>query len=141
VILIGFLAIPLLFTSVESQVVRIGLGSCAHQDSTQGIWKAVLDWKPDLFLHLGDAVYADTRDSVEMRKAYQKAKRNVPFQKVREHIPFLATWDDHDYGANDAGASYPMREASQRLFSNFGMNLHRLNASATRSFWESRHLK
>ena len=72
----------------------------------------MLGWEPDIFLHLGDAIYADTRDSVEMFQIYQKAKQNVPFQEVREQIPFLATWDDHDYGANDAGESYPMREAS-----------------------------
>lgn len=69
-ILIRFLAILPLFTYVESQVVRIGLGSCAHQDSSQGIWKAVLGWEPDIFLHLGDAIYADTRDSVEMFQIY-----------------------------------------------------------------------
>jgi len=79
----------------------------------------VLRWEPDLFVHLGDAVYADTRDSIQMRRTYEKASLNGPFKAVRERVPFLATWDDHDYGANDAGASYPMREASQSLFFDF----------------------
>jgi alkaline phosphatase D len=31
----------------------------------------------------------------------------------------MATWDDHDYGENDAGAEYPMKEASRDLFLRF----------------------
>ena len=31
----------------------------------------------------------------------------------------IATWDDHDYGENDAGADYPMREESRQVFLEF----------------------
>jgi alkaline phosphatase D len=31
----------------------------------------------------------------------------------------LATWDDHDYGANDAGAEYPKKRESQQVFLDF----------------------
>jgi alkaline phosphatase D len=34
-------------------------------------------------------------------------------------VPVLAVWDDHDYGANDAGAEYPMKAESQRMFLDF----------------------
>jgi alkaline phosphatase D len=34
-------------------------------------------------------------------------------------VPILATWDDHDYGEDDAGAEYPMKEASRRIFCDF----------------------
>jgi alkaline phosphatase D len=108
-----------LVAAVEGQVIRVGIGSCAHQDSTQAVWDAVAEWKPDLFVHLGDAVYADTQDSLAMRSTYLKGFGNPKFKSVRKQIPFLATWDDHDYGANDAGASYPMRRASQALFLEF----------------------
>ncbi|MCG6867158.1 MAG: hypothetical protein LJE91_00065 [Gammaproteobacteria bacterium] len=33
--------------------------------------------------------------------------------------PVLATWDDHDYGENDAGAEYPMKQQSERIFLDF----------------------
>ena len=105
--------------SADERPIRIGVGSCAHQDSSQRIWDAVSSWKPDLFVHLGDAVYADTRDSLVMRAIYDRASANEKFKEVRRHVPFLATWDDHDYGENDAGVSYPMRAASQRLFFDF----------------------
>jgi alkaline phosphatase D len=31
----------------------------------------------------------------------------------------MATWDDHDYGKNDAGASFQAREMSQQIFRDF----------------------
>jgi len=108
-----------LFAVVEGQIVRVGIGSCSHQDSTQAVWDAVAEWEPDLFVHLGDAVYADTQDSLAMRSTYLKGFENPKFKSIRNQVPFLATWDDHDYGANDAGASYPMRRASQALFLEF----------------------
>jgi alkaline phosphatase D len=38
---------------------------------------------------------------------------------LRDRVPVLATWDDHDYGEDDAGADYPMKEVSQRIFCDF----------------------
>jgi alkaline phosphatase D len=33
--------------------------------------------------------------------------------------PVVATWDDHDYGANDAGAEFPMKGESKDVFLDF----------------------
>ena len=33
--------------------------------------------------------------------------------------PILATWDDHDLGANDAGGDYPKKDESQKIFLDF----------------------
>src|SRR5262245_53217116 len=41
------------------------------------------------------------------------------FQAIRRACPILATWDDHDLGANDAGSDYPRKEESQRIFLDF----------------------
>src|SRR5262245_51192482 len=53
-------------------VTRIAFGSCAHQDKPQPIWQAIIAAEPELFLFLGDNVYADTRDITEMREQYAK---------------------------------------------------------------------
>ena len=42
------------------QISRIAFGSCAKQWHHQPIWDAVIAAQPDLFLFLGDAIYADT---------------------------------------------------------------------------------
>jgi len=97
----------------------IAFGSCAHQDKPQPIWEAINELQPDLFLLLGDNIYADTRDMDEMRSKYAQFGAQSGFRKLCEACPILATWDDHDYGENDAGANYPMREESQQIFYDF----------------------
>src|SRR5262249_8359183 len=41
------------------------------------------------------------------------------WQKLKQTCPVYATWDDHDYGENDAGAEYPRKVESQKLFLDF----------------------
>jgi alkaline phosphatase D len=89
------------------------------QDGVQPIWKHVLAARPDVFLMLGDNVYADTTDPVELRAAYAKLGAQPGYQKLKRTAKVLATWDDHDYGQNDAGADYPIKEASKEIFLDF----------------------
>ena len=73
----------------------------------------------DLALFLGDNIYADTEDMVVMRAKYGQLAANPDFARLRHTVPILATWDDHDYGVNDSGADYPMRDAAQKEFMDF----------------------
>lgn len=105
--------------SDERLLKRIAFGSCAKQDKDQPIWDAILDAKPDLFIFLGDNIYADTRDPEVMRAKYAILAEKPGFKKLKKTTPILAIWDDHDYGENDAGADYPMKEESRRQFCDF----------------------
>jgi alkaline phosphatase D len=98
---------------------RIAFGSCAQQDAPQPIWDAVLAADPQLFLFLGDNIYGDTTDMAVLRAKYRMLAAQPGFRRLRQRVPVLAVWDDHDYGANDAGAEYPMKAASQRAFLDF----------------------
>lgn len=100
-------------------ITRIALGSCAVQDQPQPIWEAILADRPDLFLFLGDNIYADTEDMDTMRVKYGRLATQPGFARLRSTIPVLATWDDHDYGLNDTGAWYPMKEESRQIFLDF----------------------
>ncbi|MFM2044281.1 MAG: hypothetical protein RLY86_2857 [Pseudomonadota bacterium] len=103
----------------EGVLTRIAFGSCAKSDKDQPIWDAVLAAKPDLFIYLGDNVYLDTRDPAVMAARYAELAAKPGFQRLRASVPLLAIWDDHDYGENDAGADYPMKEESRRQFLDF----------------------
>ena len=98
---------------------RLAFGSCATQERPQPIWNAILASRPQLLLLLGDNIYADTKDMDVMRRKYAKLAAIPGFQAVRQACPILATWDDHDLGANDAGSDYPMKEESQQVFLDF----------------------
>lgn len=98
---------------------RIAFGSCANQNLDQPVWDAVAAAKPDLFLFVGDNIYADTEDMELMKAKYAKLAAKPGYQKLKETCPILATWDDHDYGVNDGGAWYPKREESAKIMLDF----------------------
>lgn len=104
----------------EPKVIsRIAFGSCAEQDKPQPILEAALRDAPDLFIYLGDNIYGDTEVMAELRSQYAELGAKSEFQKLRAATHVIATWDDHDYGANDAGRHYPKKEESKEIFLDF----------------------
>jgi alkaline phosphatase D len=98
---------------------RIAFGSCAHQNKPQPVLETVASRKPDLFVYLGDNIYADTRDMNVLREKYALLAAKPEFQRLRRQIPVVAIWDDHDYGENDAGKNYPFKVESRAIFFDF----------------------
>jgi alkaline phosphatase D len=99
---------------------RIVFASCAQQNEDQAIWDRIAGERPDLVLYIGDNVYGDVRSGdrslPELKAAYMRLADSAPFARARAAAPFLTVWDDHDYGANDAGAEFPLKEQSEDLF-------------------------
>ncbi len=102
-----------------SEVSRVAFGSCANQEEPQPVWGAIAAAKPDLFLLLGDNVYADTEDPAVFRAKYEKQAAVPGFAALRSSVPILATWDDHDYGKSDGGAEFPGKVEAKRAFLEF----------------------
>ncbi len=98
---------------------RIAFGSCARQDKPQPIWDAINALQPELFIFLGDNVYGDTRDMRVLQQRYSALAAQPGFRALCARTPVLATWDDHDFGEDDAGADYPMKQESRRIFCDF----------------------
>lgn len=124
------------FTMVPSvqptEVDLIAFGSCAREREEQPIWTEIIARRPDLFLFIGDNQYADFWEDetgkitmhpvtkVErLHEAYAALAGKPGFIAMRETCPVLATWDDHDYGANDGGREYALREQSREIFLDF----------------------
>ena len=105
----------------DTGLTRIAFGSCADQARPQPIWDAVLGYRPACFLFLGDNVYGDVSSGEmrELRQAYATAAAIPGYRRVRAEVPCLATWDDHDFGRNDAGADFPFKVPSKALFLDF----------------------
>ena len=97
----------------------IAFGSCAKQYTPQPIWDSVIAGNPDLFIFLGDNIYGDTTDMTKLRAKYQQLGAIPGYRKLRAHCPIQATWDDHDYGLNDAGSEYSKKAESQQVFLDF----------------------
>lgn len=103
----------------ERGLERIAFGSCAKQDQPQPIWSAVAAARPERMILLGDNIYGDSEDMGVLRAKYALLAAQPGFKALRANCPLLATWDDHDYGANDGGAEYPKRRESQQVFLDF----------------------
>lgn len=107
------LALP---APADARTLRIAFGSCAKQSKPQPVWAAVRAARPDLFLFLGDNLYADAQDADTLRRRYAEFRRAEALQAFRRDVPHLAIWDDHDFGDDDVGAEYPLKALSQQLF-------------------------
>lgn len=122
---------------------RIAFGSCANQSEPQPIWQAVLDFDPQLFIWLGDNIYADKKRASrfigkerthgpwknaprfwpasidEMEQKYAQAKNKPGYAELRKRTKIVGTWDDHDYGLDDSGKELVEKNASQKLMLDF----------------------
>lgn len=99
---------------------RIAFGSCAKQDRPQPIWNAINAAEPELFLFLGDNIYGDTEDMDVLRRKYEQLGAQDGYRALLAgRCRVLATWDDHDYGKNDAGAEFPLKAQSQQVMLDF----------------------
>src|SRR5262249_43085740 len=100
--LLTLLIAPALIHADEPRPLsRIAFGSCVHQDKPQPIWDTIVDAKPEVFLLIGDAIYADVPKDTKMEEAYLKLAAQPGFKKLRAACPIMAVWDDHDYGKDD----------------------------------------
>ncbi|MFD2565535.1 alkaline phosphatase D family protein [Aquimarina rubra] len=97
----------------------IAFGSCNKQDNNQPFWKEILKNNPDVFVWGGDNIYGDSADMSKLARDYQTQNNNADYQKLKEQVPVMATWDDHDYGKNDRGAEWEMKKESQQSFLDF----------------------
>ena len=72
----------------------------------------------DLFIFMGDNIYADQGGIPMMQEKYARLKSSSFFRGLKSK-PILATWDDHDFGLNDGGSEYPQKKEAQVEFWNW----------------------
>jgi alkaline phosphatase D len=104
--------------ATDRPLQTIAFGSCINTNS-HPMLDQMLRLNFDLTILLGDNIYADTTNMAVMRAKYDALKTSPFWQGLRRKAPVVATWDDHDYGKNDAGAEYPKKIESQALFLDF----------------------
>jgi alkaline phosphatase D len=100
-------------------IQRILFGSCIKQQNETPILATILRKDPELFLFLGDNIYADTANMSLMKKKYDQLAALPGFRELVSDCRVLATWDDHDYGLNDGGSDFEKRVESQQVFVDF----------------------
>lgn len=99
--------------------MRLAFGSCDNQRLDQHIWKPIVASKPDVWLWLGDMIYADTEDMDEMKAMYDRQKNSDGYTTLRSTARIIGIYDDHDLGANNVDKYYPKKKESQALALDF----------------------
>ncbi|WKV12495.1 alkaline phosphatase D family protein [Marivirga harenae] len=103
----------------SKNTLTLAFGSCNRQNLEQPLWQPIIEHSPDLFMFLGDNIYGDTDDMTVLREKYELQKNQIDYKTLREQVPIIGVWDDHDYGKNDAGQEYEFKKESQQLFLDF----------------------
>jgi len=104
----------------EAAVHRIAMIGCHRQDRPAPAMYRYVQADPDLMIWLGDNVYADTEDDIGyIEYCYGLLAAQPAFQQLKENVPFAVTWDDHDYGLDNFGRRYALKEESKQLFRRF----------------------
>jgi len=122
-LLLFALAVPAV--AQDKPLTRIAFGSCADQDRPLLIFDKIADLRPELFIGLGDNIYADLKpekgltEMESMKVKYEKLAAVPGWAKIVKACPVMAVWDDHDYGKNDLGADYKHKDESQAIFLDF----------------------
>lgn len=113
--------IVLLFSCSEKKpaVTKIAFGSCGYQDEPQPVLTLAAEQKPAAFIFLGDNIYGDTDNMDTLRNKYTRWMAQPDFKRLDSTTQLFATWDDHDYGWNDAGKWYAFKKESKDIFMEF----------------------
>ncbi len=108
--------LPFRGLDTTERIIKIAFGSGVDQDQPQMIWNNILKHNPDLFILAGDAAYTAKPEQKPIGAQYKKLNRNAEYRMIREKIPFMAIWNDEDYGQIDGGANNPDKEIARTEF-------------------------
>ena len=94
-------------------------GSCNRTDLDPKIWDTITNQDPEVWVWLGDIVYSEKGSMKDLSEKYALQKQLPAYKKLEENTTILGVWDDHDFGENDAGASFSKKKESRKLLFDF----------------------
>lgn len=103
----------------NKNIQKVIFGSCNNQNDSQPLWKTMIESRADLFIWLGDAIYADWKSSEDIKLAYDILLKNKDYVEFQKRTPIIGTWDDHDFGFDNADGNLSDKKISQSLFLDF----------------------
>lgn len=108
----------------DTVITRFAFGSCVNENRDMKFWDVISAQKPQAFLLIGDNVYGDTGNFSDaaiptLTQSYKKLSSRQEFDRFRRNVPMMTTWDDHDFGANDAGGSFAFKEHAEKIYETY----------------------
>ena len=100
-------------------VFRLSFGSCNNHLEPNALWDDIYNAKPQVFVWGGDIIYADTDQVNKIESYYNELSQLPAYAKLASEVPISGTWDDHDYGLNDGGATFEIKDESKEALLRF----------------------
>jgi len=97
----------------------IAFGSCNKLSKPQTMWQPIIANNPQLWVWLGDIIYADTTDNRALAAHYKRLKTLPDYKKLRSKTQIIGVYDDHDYGVNDGCKDHPTKKGSKKCLMDF----------------------
>ena len=110
---------PAATTQIQGPLTTLAFGSCNREDLPQVLWQPIIQNKPQVWVWLGDNIYGDSDSMAVLQRKYNMVLQEPGYQQLQQEAKVIGVWDDHDYGKNDAGKEYEMKEESAQLFWDF----------------------
>ncbi len=105
--------------NLSRSLTKIAFGSCNRTHKDQSFWDTIAKLEPDLWISLGDNIYADDLSIGDRLTKYRQLRANFHYSRFVETIPVIGTWDDHDYASNNCGGEFEEKSMSRELFLDF----------------------
>ena len=134
----AFATAPLWQWRTDPPAVTVAIGSCAYVNepvydrpgtpygSDYAIFGTIARMRPDAMVWMGDNIYTREVDwwtPAGIDRRYRHTRSLPELQPLLAATAHYATWDDHDYGPNDADRSFVHKGASLDLFRRYWGNL------------------
>ena len=115
--------------AAHQQGLRFAFASCMLDLWDQGdIWEQMVALDPDVIFLVGDNVYADlptpATSPADLWTRYVETRETLSLFRNRQLIPVVATWDDHDYGKNNANRNFTLKDDAREVFEAFFISKH-----------------
>lgn len=101
-----------------AMTATVAFGSCADErgHAEQPIWGQLLARAPQALVLLGDTPYIDDGTIEGRRRRHRAFYGFPPVRAALAAVPTWATWDDHDYAANDQFGAVKGSETARQVF-------------------------
>ncbi len=104
-------------------LTRLALGSCAREDpGSAAVWRRMSAMEPHAVVLLGDTPYIDSTALPLQRTRYGEFAAVPDFADLLRNRSLYATWDDHDFGANDTDGRLAGKANARRAFIEYHAN-------------------
>lgn len=109
----------------NKKMPKISVASCMSdffRSACTKMWEAMQAARPDVIFLIGDTCYADHFSGGEplgFWERYVDTRNRIGLFRHKTLTPTLASWDDHDFGKNDADGSFSQKKFTLELFSTF----------------------